>query len=102
MMRALIDFWLFSEVATFILSVFTEKVPGDWVAAFHLNGLEAMVIVTVGNMVPIFLILALAEKFHVWISKTPVFASFGPKLLCTLSRILPNTRNMNCGACLFL
>lgn len=78
MMRAIIDFFsgFPPEIATFILSMlpFTEKVSlAIGVAAFHLNGLEAMFIVTVGNMVPIFLILGLAEKFHLWISKKSGF-----------------------------
>lgn len=64
------------EVATFILSMlpFTEKVSlAIGIAAFHLIAWEAMIIVTVGNMVPILLILGLAERFHVWISKKSGF-----------------------------
>jgi len=78
MMHALVSFFsgFPPEVATFILAMlpFTEKVSlAIGVAAFHLNGLEAMFIVTIGNMVPIFLILGLAEKFHLWISKNDGF-----------------------------
>jgi len=78
MIRTLVDFFsgFPPEVATFILSMlpFTEKVSlAIGVAAFHVNPWEALIIVTVGNMVPIFLILWLAESFHKWISKKDGF-----------------------------
>lgn len=77
-MRALVDFFsgFPPEIATFILSMlpFTEKVSlAIGVAAFHLHPLEALAIVTVGNMVPILLILGLAERFHNWISQNSGF-----------------------------
>ncbi len=88
MIRTLVDFFsgFPPEIATFILAMlpFTEKVSlAIGVAAFHLNGLEVMLIVMVGNMVPIFLILGLAEKFHIWISKNDGF--FGKTWIKTIA-----------------
>ncbi len=90
MIRTLIDFFsgFPPEIATFILAMlpFTEKVSlAIGVAAFHLSGWEALIIVTVGNMVPIFLILGLAEKFHNWISQHAGF--FGKAWVKTIAHV---------------
>ena len=38
------------------------------IAGFHLPAWEAFVLVVLGNMVPVVVILLLAEKFHNWVS----------------------------------
>ncbi len=88
MIRTLVDFFsgFPPEIATFILSMlpFTEKVSlAIGIAVFHLVPWEALIIVTVGNMVPIFLILGLAERFHIWISKNDGF--FGKAWVKTIA-----------------
>jgi len=78
MIRVLIDYFSIfpPEIAAFILSMLplTEKLAlAVAIAVFHINPIEAFFIVTVGNLVPIFFILWLAESFHNWISKRSGF-----------------------------
>jgi len=78
MIRTLIAFFsgFPPEIAAFILSMLplTEKIAlAIAIAAFHLNAWEAFFIVTAGNMVPILIILGLAERFNFWISKNSGF-----------------------------
>lgn len=40
---------------------------------YHLPVIHAILLVILGNMVPVLLILSLAEKFHAWISKHSFF-----------------------------
>ena len=47
------------------------------IAGFHLPVWEAFTLVILGNMVPVVLILMLAEKFHKWISAHDHFFSRG-------------------------
>lgn len=39
------------------------------ITVFKLPSWEALILVIVGNMVPVIVILALAEQFHAWLSK---------------------------------
>lgn len=38
------------------------------IGVYHMSVLEALSLVVIGNMIPVIVILLLAEKFHVWIS----------------------------------
>ena len=47
------------------------------IAGFHLPAWEAFILVILGNMVPVVVILLLAEKFHIWVSAHDHFFSRG-------------------------
>lgn len=69
------------EIATFFMSMipFGElrlSIPVG-VFVYHLHPLEALFISVVGNVLPVLLILILADKFHAWVSKKSGFLADG-------------------------
>lgn len=78
MPQAIIQFFVQfpPELATILMAVFpvAERfaLPVS-IAKFHLPVWEAFMLCVLGNLVPVTIILALAERFHAWLSKNDGF-----------------------------
>jgi len=78
MMQSILSFFqgFPPEVTLFVLSFLplTEKVALPiGIAGLHVPAWEAFAWVLIGNLVPIVIILGLAERFHNWVSKNDGF-----------------------------